>query len=300
MRPPSAEHPPAPVDALLMLLPRAASPRGLDAGCHRHREPYAFTNLRRSSPKPGYETSAASKPSTSTPSRDAIPATAPSIASRWSPDAPASRRQAARALHHEAVRRCLDTRAEAAQALDDRRDAVGLLAAQLLGARHRRASLRERAEQRHQRAARRSSAAPPPARPSVAASAAAPHDELGRPAHAARGRAVRDLGRAAHPLQHSQQARARGIQPDASSRAPSPARVSRPRSERRRGEVAGHHDVAPARGAPAPANRDDARRVLEPAPAATQHPLGVVTAAHGLDDGRSRRPRAAPPAARTT
>ena len=47
------QHSPAAVDALLVFLPRAASPRGLDAGCHRHREPYAFTNLRRSSPKPG-------------------------------------------------------------------------------------------------------------------------------------------------------------------------------------------------------------------------------------------------------
>ena len=91
-------------------------------------------------------------PLTSTPSRDARPATAPSIASRWSPaasSAPPS--EPARALHHEAVGRRLDPRPEAAQPLDDRRDPVGLLATQLLGAVHRRAPLGKRAEQRHQR-----------------------------------------------------------------------------------------------------------------------------------------------------
>ena len=106
----------------------------------------------RSAAKPGYETSAAWKPATSTPSREASPATAPSIASLWSPGrVQVSAHEAARALHHEAVGRRLDARAETAQPLDDRRDPVGLLAAQLLGAVHRRAPLGERTEQRHDR-----------------------------------------------------------------------------------------------------------------------------------------------------
>src|SRR5436853_3408380 len=45
----------------------------------------AVTSPRRSSSKDGYETDAAAMPSTSTPSVDARPATAASIAIRWSP-----------------------------------------------------------------------------------------------------------------------------------------------------------------------------------------------------------------------
>ena len=47
----------------------------------------SLTSVARSRAKPGYETAAASNPRTSTPSFDASPAIAPSIASRWSPAA---------------------------------------------------------------------------------------------------------------------------------------------------------------------------------------------------------------------
>ena len=71
---------------------------------------------------------------------------------RWSPrgvDRAAA--QAARAAHGEAVGGRLDVGAEPAQALDDARDAVGLLHAQLLRAAHDRLALGEAAEQRHER-----------------------------------------------------------------------------------------------------------------------------------------------------
>ena len=64
-------------------------------------------------------------PTTSTPSREASPATAPSSASRWSPWASSdAAAQAAAASHHEPVGRRLDVGAEPAQAVDDGRDPV--------------------------------------------------------------------------------------------------------------------------------------------------------------------------------
>ena len=74
-------------------------------------------------------------PSTSTPSRQARPATAPSIARRWSPWAAiVPPRRPPVPLDDEAVVGGLDVGAEAAQAVDDGRDPVGLLDAQLLRA----------------------------------------------------------------------------------------------------------------------------------------------------------------------
>src|SRR5437879_12571646 len=59
--------------------------------------------------------------------------------------------QAAAAAHGEAVLGRLDLGAEAAEALDDPDDAVGLLHAQLLRAPHDRLALGEASEQPHQR-----------------------------------------------------------------------------------------------------------------------------------------------------
>ena len=92
----------------------------------------------RTSKKPGKLTSAASAPRSSTPSRDATPTTAPSIASRWSPRgvdhaAAQPRRDAPDA---EAVVGRADVSADAPELLDDRLDPVRLLRAELLRPAH--------------------------------------------------------------------------------------------------------------------------------------------------------------------
>ena len=91
-------------------------------------------------------------PTTSTPSRQARPATAPSIARRWSPCGvdPAAA-QAAGAAHGEAVGGRLDVGAEPAQAVDDGGDPVGLLTRSSSAPRDDRLALGEAAEQRDQR-----------------------------------------------------------------------------------------------------------------------------------------------------
>ena len=84
---------------------------------------------------------------------EASPATAPSIAMRWSPCAsivpPRSGEPSPRTTKPSGGR--LDVRAEAAQPLHHGRDTVGFLEAELLGALHDGLALGVRAEQRHQR-----------------------------------------------------------------------------------------------------------------------------------------------------
>ena len=91
-------------------------------------------------------------PSTSTPSREARPATAPSIARRWSPwEAITPPRRPPVPWTTKPSGGRLDLGAEAAEAVDDGLDPVGLLEAQLGGAAHHRLALGEAAEQGDER-----------------------------------------------------------------------------------------------------------------------------------------------------
>ena len=102
--------------------------------------------------KRGYQTAAASIPRTSTPSCEAMPAIAPIIARRWSPwDSITPPRRPPVPVTTKPSGRRLDLAAEAAQALDDRGDPVGLLEPQLLCAADHRLALGEAAQQRHER-----------------------------------------------------------------------------------------------------------------------------------------------------
>ena len=131
---------------------------------------------------------AASMPSTSTPSREARPATAPSIARRWSPracDPPAAQAAVPRTTKPSSVR--LDVGAEPAQALDDGRDPVGLLEPQLLPRRGRRSRPR-----------RSSRAAPTSGSSSMAsgtssASTTVPHERAAATSRSLTGSRARDL-----------------------------------------------------------------------------------------------------------
>ena len=106
----------------------------------------------RSAAKPGYETAAASIPTTSTPSRLASPATAPSIASRWSPWAcsvPPRRPPVPRTTKPSSV--ASRSPPSAREPVDDGRDPVGLLDAQLGRALDDGLPLGEAAQQGHER-----------------------------------------------------------------------------------------------------------------------------------------------------
>ena len=199
----------------------------------------------RRSKKPGKLTAATSAPSTSTPSRETRPATAPSIAILWSPRASTEppREPGRHAADGEAVRRRADVGAEPSQPVDDGLDPVGLLRAQLgraaedaVAVRVHREEREERQlvdEQRHlPRSDRR-------------------RDELGRPDVEVAGRLaadpppVEDGDVGAHPLEHVEQAGAPRVQVDAvhgQLRAGEQRRGDEER--RRRGEVAGDLDVA--------------------------------------------------------
>ena len=90
-------------------------------------------------------------PATSTPSREARPATAPSIASRWSPwESSVPPRRPPVPLDDEAVVGRLDLAAERRERVDHRRDPVGLLVPQLRGVADRRRALGEAGGERDQ------------------------------------------------------------------------------------------------------------------------------------------------------
>ena len=211
--------------------------------------------------------------------------------------------QAAGAAHDEAVLGRLDVGAEAAQAVDDGRDAVGLLQAQLGGAAHHRLALGEAAEQRDQRqlvdrqrhlvgldhgAAER---------PSRATSSSATGSPAGCPACGSSSVADDDR---AHPLRDAEEADARPVDRDVLEHDP------RARHEHRGGGVEGGR-----RGVAGDVDavelelvlRVHGQRVavaLDARAGAREHALGVVAARRRLDAPSSRPRRAGPRAARTT
>ena len=157
--------------------------------------------------------------------------------------------QPAGAAHDEAVLGRLEVAAQAAEAVDDGRDPVGLLEPQLAGRRGRSSRPRRSSPAARPAAARRSPAAPP--RPRRPCRSAGRGRRRGRrsarwPTTPSPG-ALLELADddAAHPLEDPQEARARPVVPlphDLDPRAAATEHAGGDQ-ERGRGRVAGHGDV---------------------------------------------------------
>ena len=224
-------------------------------------------------------------PLTSTPSREARPATAPSIAIRWSPweSIAPPRRPPAPSIDHPVLGR-LDPAAERVQGVGHRRDPVGLLAAQLGGVADRRRPLGEAGgegdqrqlvdRQRHLGAADLGAAQLGGEHPEVADRLAA----LARPP-------AIDLDLGPHPLEDRQQAGPGRVEPDAARATTSlPATSSAGDDEEGgRGEVGGDDDLARLEplGRPRSPRSPPSRSTV--GPGGGQHPLAVVAGRQRLD-----------------
>ena len=230
----------------------AGSGRSIDGDDHLR------VTCSRRSWKPGKDTPTLSKPSISTPSRLATPATAPSIAIRWSPRAsirPPFGRVGTPVTSKPSVVR-LGAEAERPQRVDQRLDPVGLLEPQLLGAAHAARAARVRREQREQRELvdqERHLAGVDLGRGELGG--ADLEVAAGLLAEAA---AREDPDARAHPVEHVEEPRSPRVEPDVVDRDPRLGHDRRGDDERRgRREVAGHVDGVEAKAR----RRVDADRV---------------------------------------
>ena len=231
---------------------RALAGPGGPVDCDDHRVSGGARSESRRSKKPGKLTPAASAPSTSTPSRETRPATAPSIAIRWSPRAsiepPRSRVGTPRTLKPSGGRRMCAPSARSAS--DDGLDPVRLLRAQLARAAEDAVAVRVDGEEREERQLVHEERHLGGARSSCRRAARADVEVARR--LAADAAPVEDRDVRAHPLEHVEQAGAARVQVEAVQRQLRAGEQGRGDEERRRRrEVGGDLELAELERSPA-------------------------------------------------
>ena len=193
----------------------------------------------------------------------------------------------------EAVRRVARARApERAKRVDRRLDPVGLLRAQLLGAAQHALAARARGREREQRQLvdRERHLARPPTVVADERRRSAPRGR--RPGSPPISAPVVDGDRRAHPLEDVEQARAPRVEVDAVDVQLGAGHERRGDDERRRrGEVAGHLDLAEREPLGRLGPSTLVGRTRHARAGRVEHALGVVARRRGLD-ARSSRPSA--------